>query len=222
MCFAERHWNSGLSPLGQLGKQSQDDQLTSPRSCSNCGQVLGWSHGFQTFQRRCFVSGCSSGVWFRRSEVGEHFSLLSLALWLLSSRVPGQGWQHVASLVVEERFVNTVVVPRAAPALPFELGRCGLRSATRTRVPAHWARWADSLRMIHSRHPEVSEDHGQVFVQSNRHRNATLQRRCVVPRRFASSRLFHSGVGKRSICSASCTGSLGPWRVGHSGEWVTA
>ena len=31
---------------------------------------------------------------------------------------------------------------------------CGLRSATRTRVPAHWASWADSLRMIRSRHPE--------------------------------------------------------------------
>ena len=30
--------------------------------------------------------------------------------------VPEQGWQHVASLVVEERFVNTVVVPRASPA----------------------------------------------------------------------------------------------------------
>ena len=30
--------------------------------------------------------------------------------------VPEQGWQHVASLVVEERFVNTVVVPHASPA----------------------------------------------------------------------------------------------------------
>ena len=32
-----------------------------------------------------------------------------------------------------------------------------MRSATRTRVPAHWASWADSPRMIHSRHPEVAE-----------------------------------------------------------------
>ena len=38
-------------------------------------------------------------------------------------------------------------------SLPFQLGGCGLRSATRTRVPAH----SDSLRMIHSRHPEVAE-----------------------------------------------------------------
>ena len=41
--------------------------------------------------------------------------------------------------------------------LPFQMGGCGLRSATRTRVPAHWARWADSLRMIHARHPGVAE-----------------------------------------------------------------
>ena len=34
---------------------------------------------------------------------------------------------------------------------------CGLRSATRTRVPAHSASWADSLRMIRSRHPEVAD-----------------------------------------------------------------
>ena len=42
-------------------------------------------------------------------------------------------------------------------SLPFQMGGCGLRSATRTRVPVHWASWADSLRMIHSRHPEVAE-----------------------------------------------------------------
>ena len=41
-------------------------------------------------------------------------------------------------------------------SLPFHMGGCGLRSATRTRVPAHWASWADSLRMIHNRHPEVA------------------------------------------------------------------
>ena len=46
-------------------------------------------------------------------------------------------------------------------SLPFQMGGCGLRSATRTRVPAHWVSWADSLRMIHSRHPD------QVFVWSN-------------------------------------------------------
>ena len=58
MWFAERHWNSGPSTLGQ----SQDDPLTSPRSCCHYGQVFGWSHGIQTLQRHCIVSGCSSGA----------------------------------------------------------------------------------------------------------------------------------------------------------------
>ena len=42
------------------------------------------------------------------------------------------------------------------PVCHSRLGGCGLRSATRTRVPAHWASWADGLRMIHVRHPEVA------------------------------------------------------------------
>ena len=38
----------------------------------------------------------------------------SLPRALAAVAVPEQGWQHVASLVVEQRFVNTVVVPRAS------------------------------------------------------------------------------------------------------------
>ena len=41
-------------------------------------------------------------------------------------------------------------------SLPFEMGGCRLRSATRKRVLAHLASWADSLRMIHNRHPKVA------------------------------------------------------------------
>ena len=41
-------------------------------------------------------------------------------------------------------------------SLPFSLVVCGLRSAWRTRVSAHWASWADSLRMIRQRRPEVA------------------------------------------------------------------
>ena len=36
-------------------------------------------------------------------------------------------------------------------------GGLGLRSARRTRVPAHWASWADCLQMIRARHPTVAE-----------------------------------------------------------------
>ena len=42
-------------------------------------------------------------------------------------------------------------------SLPFDLGGCGLRSAMRSSVAAHWASWADSLRMIHRRHPGVAD-----------------------------------------------------------------
>ena len=41
--------------------------------------------------------------------------------------------------------------------LPLALGGLGLRSAVRTRVSAYWASWADSLAMIHQRHPEVAD-----------------------------------------------------------------
>ena len=35
-------------------------------------------------------------------------------------------------------------------------GGCGLRSASTSMEAAHWASWADSLRMIHQRHPDVA------------------------------------------------------------------
>ena len=33
----------------------------------------------------------------------------------------------------------------------------GLRSARRTQPAAHWASWADALKMVHERHPGVAE-----------------------------------------------------------------
>ena len=41
--------------------------------------------------------------------------------------------------------------------LPLVLGGLGLRSAGRSRVPAHWASWADCIPMIFDRHPVVAE-----------------------------------------------------------------
>ena len=57
-------------------------------------------------------------------------------------------------------------------SLPFQMGGSGLRSATRIRVSAHWASWADSLRMINSRHPGVAATMSHGFQ--------TFQRRCIV------------------------------------------
>ena len=45
---------------------------------------------------------------------------------------------------------------RDAATMPLVLGGIGLRSAMRTRKPAFWASWADSLPMIHARHREVA------------------------------------------------------------------
>ena len=45
---------------------------------------------------------------------------------------------------------------KASASLPLSMGGLGLRSAVRTRVPAHWSSWADCLPMVHARHPDVA------------------------------------------------------------------
>ena len=45
---------------------------------------------------------------------------------------------------------------RAVATLPLTLGGLGMRSSVRLRHAAHWASWADSIKMISERHPEVS------------------------------------------------------------------
>ena len=47
-------------------------------------------------------------------------------------------------------------VAKQCATLPLVLGGLILRSAVRTRLPAHWASWADCLPMIKERHPEVA------------------------------------------------------------------
>ena len=42
-------------------------------------------------------------------------------------------------------------------SLPLWKGGLGLRSAHRTQPAAHWASWADALKMVHERHPGVAE-----------------------------------------------------------------
>ena len=41
-------------------------------------------------------------------------------------------------------------------SLPLSSGGLGLRSATRLRGAAHWASWADSLKMVFDRHPDIA------------------------------------------------------------------
>ena len=44
----------------------------------------------------------------------------------------------------------------AAASLPLSLEGLGLRSASRLRGAAHWASWADSLKRVFNRHPDVA------------------------------------------------------------------
>ena len=46
---------------------------------------------------------------------------------------------------------------RIQASLPLCEGDLGLRSATRSRPAAHWASWADALKMIKQRHPGVAD-----------------------------------------------------------------
>ena len=41
--------------------------------------------------------------------------------------------------------------------LSFSEGELGLSSAFRSRSAAHWASWADCMRMVRQRHPDVAE-----------------------------------------------------------------
>ena len=45
---------------------------------------------------------------------------------------------------------------RAIATLPLSSGGLGCRSSVRLRHAAHWASWADSIKMIGERHPEVA------------------------------------------------------------------
>ena len=67
-------------------------------------------------------------------------------------------------------------------SLPFQMGGCGLRSATRIRVSAHWVSWADSLRMINSRHPRVAATMVRCLVgpTDSRHFSAAASCRAVL------------------------------------------
>ena len=63
-------------------------------------------------------------------------------------------------------------------SLPMSLGGCGLRSASRTSSSAYWASWADSLRMIHQRHPAVANQMVRSLTQVSGHRHFVAAAAC--------------------------------------------
>ena len=62
-------------------------------------------------------------------------------------------WQCLCDVLGIDPGQETTVKETAV--LPMSLGRLGLRSAVKLRVPAFWASWADCLPMILERHPTV-------------------------------------------------------------------
>ena len=52
---------------------------------------------------------------------------------------------------------NAPATAHILSALAFSAGGLGLTSALRVRPAAHWASWADSLRMVRQRHPAIAE-----------------------------------------------------------------
>ena len=73
-------------------------------------------------------------------------------------------WQCLCSILQLDPVQVDVV--RETATVPLSLGGLGLRSAQRTRIPAFWASWADSLAMIRQRHPDVAV---QLFHQLEGH-----------------------------------------------------
>ena len=64
-------------------------------------------------------------------------------------------WQCLCNILqIDPTQAQTV---KDIASLPLVLGGLGLRSARRTRVPAHWASWADCIPMIRARHSTVAE-----------------------------------------------------------------
>ena len=71
-----------------------------------------------------------------------------------ATRHEAQIWRCLTTLVG----VLPEAVPesaKAAATLPLSSGGLGCRSSVRLRHAAHWASWADSIKMIGERHPEV-------------------------------------------------------------------
>ena len=59
-------------------------------------------------------------------------------------------------MIVQFAAEHNADMAKDAASLPLCIGGLGLRSAARTSVSAFWASWADSLAMIHARHPIVA------------------------------------------------------------------
>ena len=61
-------------------------------------------------------------------------------------------WQCMVQLMS----VDPLELSQTLASLPFRLGGMGLAHAVRGREAAHWASWADCIRMVKQRHPHIA------------------------------------------------------------------
>ena len=135
-------------------------------------KVLGTPLGHEEFVVSCFASMqttqfCWTGslLWMICSPVGhsccivlqpeQHFQSVSCDL-KAHVNLPRCMMQDCG-----DAFADCWIVAPAIQdvcTLPLVLGGLGLRSAVRTRAPSFWASWADTLHMIHLRHPAVADE----------------------------------------------------------------
>ena len=63
-------------------------------------------------------------------------------------------WQCLQRIIGSSGSFETA---KDTSSLPFLFGGLGLSGASRVRRGAHWASWADCMRMVNKKHPEVAE-----------------------------------------------------------------
>ena len=104
-------------------------------------------------------------------------------------------------------------VARASTTLPLAMGGLGLRSAERTRWPACWASWADTLPMIRERHPEVAD----LIVY---HLEGGASSPCVGSAcRAATSRRWGGWIRSAFLVSGHCWSTPAHHGSGGQGTW---
>ena len=94
--------------------------------------------------------------------------------------LPHQETEHFATEhdADSKRCLSLLLDSCEKSSLPMSLGGCGLRSASRTSSSAYWASWADSLRMIHQRHPAVADQMVRSLTQVSGHRHFVAAAAC--------------------------------------------
>ena len=124
---------------------------SSQRSWPTTGSCSQGSLKFKT----CSVHGCccftvgpperTSTIRTIRPELSAEFS----------QRHDEQIWHCFCKLLKTPPDAVAVSASKAA-TLPFTSGGLGLRSAWRLREAAHWASWADTIKMVKARHPDIA------------------------------------------------------------------